>query len=138
MLKCEENKHSFPHLHHIFITKYLGLVTIYHLLTCPIRPMFYGSVKNIQLHKQLLHCCVFYHGATMIEQMKNQSKFDNFFLLVNVHYIMCDLLHLEISRYSQQDITFQWQHECFFSKNITPILNLEHGHRSFVTTFMFS
>jgi hypothetical protein len=43
---------------------------IYHLPTYPIKPLFYKIVKNIQLHKQILHCCVFYRGVVMIEQKK--------------------------------------------------------------------
>ncbi len=47
--------------------------------------------RNIQLDKQLLHCCIFCHGVAMIEQMKNQNKLDNFFP-INLSCIMNDLL----------------------------------------------
>jgi hypothetical protein len=43
---------------------------ICHLPPKPIRLMFHGIVTNIQLHKYILHCYVFYHRVTMTKQVK--------------------------------------------------------------------
>ncbi len=68
--------------------------------------IFHGIIKNIQLHKQLLHCYIFYLGVAMTKQMKNQSKFDNFFLLVNLNYTMNDMLQHCFKTKLGQNITF--------------------------------
>jgi hypothetical protein len=108
ILKNEEDMHFFPCLHYIYMNWYplvinsshfictlkykpisgyntssyfqnLFTYTNYYLPTCPIKPMFHKIVRNIQLHKQLLHYCIFHYGVAMTKQMKNQSKLDKFF-----------------------------------------------------------
>ncbi len=77
--------------------------------------IFHGIIKNIQLHKQLLHCYIFYLGVAMTKQMKNQSKFDKFFLLVNLNYTMNDVLQHCFKTKLGQNITFHWNNVIFFS-----------------------
>jgi hypothetical protein len=77
---------------------------VYHLPTHPIRPMFHGNVKTIQLYKQFFHCHVSCHGVAMIKQMKNQSELNNFFLLLNLIYTMNDLLQHYFRNLSKMEL----------------------------------
>lgn len=84
---------ALPYSHSTFSSFHNLLAHIvYHLPTHPIRPMFHGIVKTIQLYKQLFHCHVSCHGVAMIKQMKNQSELNNLFLFFNLIYTINDLL----------------------------------------------
>jgi len=106
--------------------------TIYHLPTYPIIPLFYKTVKNIQLHKEILHYCVFYHGVAMIEQ--NKKIKEN--LVVNLHSTMNDLLEDNFNMLSKIQL-FIGNMNVFFQEIMFWFFYLKHGYQILVTTLMF-
>jgi hypothetical protein len=98
----------------------------------PIRPLFYKIVKNIQLHKQILHCCVFYHGVAMIEW----KKIGFFFFLLTYIALWVTCYKIIIKMLSKIQL-FIGNMNVFSQEIMLQIFYFKHGYQSLVTTLMF-
>ncbi len=98
--------------------------------------MFHGIVKNIQLHKKILHGYIYYQGLIMTKQMKNESKLNKFYLPINVNCTMTDLLQHYCKTFDKIQL-FISKMNVSFQKIMLYFFHLWHDYQSLVMGCMF-